>query len=349
MTLIRVSALVPLLALLTFTPLTAKNLGHRMGGDVYQPENTLYCYQKALAELQDSPEFHYVELDVQETKDGAIVVFHDTKTLKRLVPKSSENMAVLEPLLRVKKFGAIRIGDLTLAQVQRLTLAKNARIPTLKMVLEASIRWKLTKPMLIEIKSLRSDACRSALLSLVVPYRSRLKVDFLAFPAAFRSSFPDPLRWKCALRKHDFRVYTALKPKTAEFDLAAGTPPPAGVRFRTVVAETDFVISQSAGRTVEFPISLPDTRGSGFKLRVGIEHGYDDTGDKGVRFRLRGEPEKDLLREFSKAKGWRWFELPLESLSDLTLVVEDEDTKLSGRHPGNRGRVKVTLSYVGEE
>ena len=349
MSLYCVRVLLPLLALLLSVPVGAQNLGHRMGGDVFKPENTLYCYEKALAELQHSPEFHYVELDIQETKDGEIVVFHDTKSLRRLVPKSPENMAVLKPLLGVKKFTEIGISDLTLAQVQGLTLAENAKIPTLQMVLDASVRWKLRKPMLIEIKSLHTDTCRAQMISLVASYRDRLKVDFLAFPAAFRSAFPDPFRWKHALKKHDFRVYTARKPKTDRFDLAGDMQASPRLQFRTVLSEADFEISKSDARSIQFPISVPAIDGSDVKLRVGIEHGYDDSGDRGVRFRVVSGAEAELLSEVSKARGWKWFELPLQSRSSLTLVVEDEDTSLSGSYPGNKGRVKVAVSFVRAE
>ena len=69
-------------------PLAADNLGHRLGGDVFKPENTLHAYRQALEKLQDDGDFEYVELDVQETSDGAIAVFHDTTTIKRIVPKT---------------------------------------------------------------------------------------------------------------------------------------------------------------------------------------------------------------------------------------------------------------------
>lgn len=340
-----------LLAALLLTlllPMSAEgNLGHRLGGDVFKPENTLVCYRKALATLQDRADFHYVELDVQETRDGGIVVFHDTRSIKRLVPRSPDNLAVLRPVLKDRSFASIRIADLTTAQVLQLQLAKGARIPTLEAVLKASVAWTLRKPMLIEVKSIRTDACRRALIELVAPYRARLTVDFLAFPAAYRASFPDPLRWRVALKRHRFKVFTALKPKTAANDLARlDGAVEGGRRFRTVLAETPFQIKTADARTVRFPVALPSLKGSAFAVRVGIEHGYDDTGDRGVRFRLSNGAGEVLLNGFSRARGWQWFEVPVDPAAELTLAVEDRDTRLTGRHPGNGGRVKVNLRYA---
>ena len=266
------------------TSLPAQNLGHRLGGDVFEPENTLHCYRRALRELQDDPKFHYAELDVQETRDGGLVVFHDTGSIKRLVPKSSRNRSVLRSLLKDTKFESIRIADLTVKQVQRLVLAKGARIPTLEEVLDASVRWKLEKPILIEIKSLRTDACRDRLLATVAPYRAKLAVDFLAFVDAFRASFPDPVRCKAALKKHGFKVYTAYKPKTDAHDLAKGVlPEHLELEFRTVLPETAFQIVDERARSRHYAISVPRMPGAEFRLRIGIEHGYDDSGDRGVR------------------------------------------------------------------
>ncbi len=66
----------------------AGNLGHRLGGDIYKPENTLYAYNKALKSLQNKKEFKNVEFDIRESKDGELIVFHD-QTINRIVPKTN--------------------------------------------------------------------------------------------------------------------------------------------------------------------------------------------------------------------------------------------------------------------
>lgn len=169
---------------------TGKNLGHRMGGDIYQPENTLYCYKKLLAASHRSAHLQYVELDIQESRDGTPVVFHDSGSIARIVPATKRNRRIVGQLASQAKFNAVKISDLTVAQITNLQLANNARIPTLRDVLDASVRWRVQKPILIEIKSIRTDACRQNLIELVAAYRDRLAVNFLAFAKNFESSFP---------------------------------------------------------------------------------------------------------------------------------------------------------------
>ncbi len=336
-----------LLVLLLSPPVAARNLGHRLGGDVYGPENTLHCYRQALEHLQDKPEFEYVEFDVQETLDGALVVFHDTHGIRRIVPSSPANLTVLAESLRDRPFEEIRIEHLTLEQVRGLRLDQDARIPTLEEVLNASVEWRLRKPMLIEIKSLRTDACRESLLALVARYRDSLRADFLCFPDRFRDSFPDPLRWKLAFRRAGFRVYTPLLPKTAAFDQVADAPRDRSKdEFRTVIDEREFRLGANGTRTLRIPLPLPPAEGTDHRLRVGIHHGYDDTGDRGVRVRLTDAGGRVRWSGFSRSRQWQWFETPLADGSSLTLEVEDLDTRVTGENPGNAGRVAATLVFA---
>ena len=330
--------------------LEAKNLGHRMGGDKYKPENTLYCYKKALAHLQDKNDFLYVELDIQETKDGQIVVFHDTNSIKRLVPQSRHNLKILKDILHKKKFDKIQISDLTLSQTNKLSLEKNTHIPMLEEVLKASVKWKLRKPMLIEIKSLKSDKCRNDLISLVLKFTQSLDINFMAFHANFYQSFPDSLRWKSMFKKNGFKVYTAKKPKIDEFDFTKdASESVANWNFTTLLPEEPFVINSEKTRTLPFSIKLPKKRNKNDVLRIGIYHGYDDSGDKGVNFRLLDEEENLLMADSAKSKNWQWFEVVIGKNIELILYIEDYDTKLTGRYPGNCGSVKATLVSKGKD
>lgn len=346
MTVVYTKVIAPILLFLFLGSPYAGNLGHRMGGDVYKPENTLYCYQLALKNLQHDSKFHYVELDVQETFDGKLVVFHDTNTIKRIVPKSKRNLAILRPVLKTKKFSKIRIRDLKLKQIQKLVLANDARIPTLKMVLDASVKWKLRKPMLIEVKSIRTDACRTNLIDVVAPYRKKIHVNFLAFPNAFRSSFPDSYRWKISFKKHGFKVYTALREKSDKFDLTKDASlTDANLTFKTILPESKFLLGKNGIRTARFPMSVPRLKGK-LKLRVGIEHGYDDSMDRGVHYRVLDDKDKVLKKGFSSSRGWVWIEIPTEPMAKLTLVIDDQDTKSKGKHAGNGGNVKASVSFL---
>ena len=85
---------------------------HR-GGDEVETENTLEAF-KYSSELG----FVYIETDVQATKDGHIVIFHD-HNLKRMAGINS------------------KIGDLTLAQIRSIELLEGGKIPLLSEALES--------------------------------------------------------------------------------------------------------------------------------------------------------------------------------------------------------------------
>jgi glycerophosphoryl diester phosphodiesterase len=85
---------------------------HR-GGDEVETENTLEAFQYS-SELG----FVFIETDVQATKDGHVVIFHDYN-LKRMAGLNS------------------KIGDLTLAQVKSIELLEGGKIPLLSEALES--------------------------------------------------------------------------------------------------------------------------------------------------------------------------------------------------------------------
>jgi len=86
-------------------------VGHR-GASSVSPENTLKAFQKAI-EL----EADYVEFDVQETRDGNIVVTHD-EDIKRITGKDG------------------LIKDMTLKELRKLNFGEGEKIPTLQELVE---------------------------------------------------------------------------------------------------------------------------------------------------------------------------------------------------------------------
>lgn len=108
------------------------NIAHR-GASAYAPENTLAAFDKAF-----KMKANYFELDVQMSKDGHLVLIHDT-TVDRTTN------------------GTGRVGDLTLAEVKQLDAGSwfdpsfaGERIPTLE---EALDRYRGKIGILIEIKN----------------------------------------------------------------------------------------------------------------------------------------------------------------------------------------------------
>lgn len=99
-------------------------VGHR-GAPVYLPENTIESFKKAIEVGVD-----FIECDVHLSKDGNIVVMHDTT-----VDRTTD--------------GKGYIKDFSLQELKRLSVQHADRIPTIEEVL------KLDFPMLIELKSFR--------------------------------------------------------------------------------------------------------------------------------------------------------------------------------------------------
>ncbi len=106
-------------------------IAHR-GASGYAPENTLAAFDQAIAMKAE-----FIELDVQMSKDGHLVVIHDT-TVDRTTN------------------GKGKVGDLTLAEIKKLDAGSwfgkrfaGERIPTLEEVLE---RYSGKIGLVIELK-----------------------------------------------------------------------------------------------------------------------------------------------------------------------------------------------------
>jgi len=110
-------------------------IAHR-GASGYAPENTMAAFEKALHMKAD-----YIELDVQMSKDGKLVIIHDTT-----VNRTTDIDSVLP----------VAVKDLTLAELRKLDAGSffgpqfaGERIPTFEEVLD---RYKGKIGMLIELK-----------------------------------------------------------------------------------------------------------------------------------------------------------------------------------------------------
>ncbi len=110
-------------------------IAHR-GASGYAPENTMAAFERALKMKSD-----YIELDVQMSKDGELVVIHDT-TVNRTTDIDSQL--------------PVPVQDLTLDELRKLDAGSyfgseftGERIPTFEEVLD---RYKGKIGMLIELK-----------------------------------------------------------------------------------------------------------------------------------------------------------------------------------------------------
>ncbi len=91
-------------------PSTPQIIAHR-GGPVYEPENTMAAFRNAVKVGAD-----WIEMDVQRTKDGVLVVIHD-ETVDRTTN------------------GAGRVKDLTLEQIRALDAGNGEQTPTFEEVI----------------------------------------------------------------------------------------------------------------------------------------------------------------------------------------------------------------------
>ena len=184
-----------------------RNFGHQLGGDVFDdlPGNTIESFLRAEQELVSQEDFLYYECDLRETKDHEIVIFHDW-SIGNLVVNASKDTP---------------IQNLRLADIRNLDLQAGCKIPTLEDILQCASKLETSKPILLEIKVLHSDAGRRKVLKTAQRYRDEfgLQIDFLAFRRNIWRSFPDEQKWLREFHEKGFRIYQAYRPKNAQYDL----------------------------------------------------------------------------------------------------------------------------------
>lgn len=154
------------------------NAGHRGGGHGYGghlQENTIEAL-RALAACDAASLMHtfaYLELDIHETADGELVVFHDA-TLKRALPEGhSINAAPTAALVQQGLDARVSpVSALTAAQVQSFHLGgqEGCHVPTLQKWLRVCLELGITKSLAVEVKTLQSDKGRQKLLDLLQGY-----------------------------------------------------------------------------------------------------------------------------------------------------------------------------------
>eukprot|EP00963_Diacronema_lutheri_P006990 scaffold625_cov324-Pavlova_lutheri.AAC.24 len=213
------------------------NPGHRAGAEGYQGrvvENTIEALERFRERRQvwDAP--CYVEVDVQETKDGALVLYHDVGGgLKRGFPPRETNRDVIRAVEgRGIPWSRARIRDLTLEEVQSMKLGEQsmAMVPTLDAFLSRCLQLAHTLTVAVEVKDLHSDKGRDAMVQSLATYKkARLDrhsqdkpsyeqfgwVCLLAFPSTFANCFgefgsSEWQRWCWAFNEADVPVRSCV-------------------------------------------------------------------------------------------------------------------------------------------
>lgn len=180
-------------------------IAHR-GASAAAPENTLAAIRQAIKEGTD-----WVEIDVQESVDGQVVVFHDSDFMKLAGVNRKIWEVTQEELLEIDvgssfdpKFNSERVP--TLSQVLELCKDKAGVNIELKyyghdqqleqrvidlveaqQMTEQVIYMSLEKDAVGKLKAMRPQSRSGLLLSVSVGDLSNLRADFLAINASFAS------------------------------------------------------------------------------------------------------------------------------------------------------------------
>ncbi|MBF0433329.1 MAG: hypothetical protein HQK83_18775 [Fibrobacteria bacterium] len=186
------------------------NIGHRLGGSIDDsiPENTIASLEHLLQTKKSSFRFLYIELDVRESKDSVLYVFHD-EDLERMVPlEKYGNKELLNDFVTINN-GAIMFNDLESGVINQINLSSDSiTIPRLQDVLSFINTKKINKKVYIEIKDLRSEKARTRLRELIRLYKDHQEIHLLAFKRNFISSFPEPRKWCNEFSENGVRVLT---------------------------------------------------------------------------------------------------------------------------------------------
>lgn len=157
---------------------------------VFAPENSLAAFRRAIRRG------YGIEMDLQLTKDGEVVVFHD------------------DDLFRMTNHGG-RVSDLTLEELKELSLHGTAeKIPTLRETLEL-VSGRV--PLLLELKlNSRDHSLMEAVSSLLSDYSGHYIIESFNTEVLhwFRRHHPKVLRGQLSanlLKKGEGRDYRFLR------------------------------------------------------------------------------------------------------------------------------------------
>lgn len=172
------------------------NKGHRVAAgrgehNADLPENSIAALEAALLgrdgkeAIQLHRNFQYLESDVQETRDGQLVLFHD-EDLERMFPNRAINhtayraifddpRVIWEVGFHASEPSELKVRDLSLEQLRTLVLAdsRSERIARFEEFLERSAAWGLIKPVAVEVKDLYSDGARSRYVTFLADFRDQ--------------------------------------------------------------------------------------------------------------------------------------------------------------------------------
>ena len=117
------------------------------------------------------------------------------------------------------------------------------------------------------------------------------------------------------------------------------------MKQKTLLEKVEFNIEKDKDRILKYKINIPEFERRHGLLRIGVEHSYDDAGDKGMNYYFADEKKCVVKSGFMSTKEVYWIEFEVTSKSKWTFVLEDLDTKFDGDFPGNGGHIQIELKY----
>jgi len=115
---------------------------------------------------------------------------------------------------------------------------------------------------------------------------------------------------------------------------------------RVLLPEEKWLIHNEETRVLRYPIDIPPYDGTGSILTIGIAHGADDAGDKGLNYELQSPEGQILQRGFLQSDDYEWIKYPADAGQKLVLLLKDADTSFEGNTPGNGGRLQIEVEVI---
>lgn len=118
------------------------------------------------------------------------------------------------------------------------------------------------------------------------------------------------------------------------------------------MAKREFAIPERS-RRVEFALEVPDESKSQAWLRIGVGHGYDESGggaigsgqedNSGVEYELQAADGTVVMRGSTASMDVEWFVYRVDPGSNWQFVATDADCRFEGGSVGNACSLTVEL------
>ncbi|MCM8532118.1 MAG: hypothetical protein NE330_13230 [Lentisphaeraceae bacterium] len=124
---------------------------------------------------------------------------------------------------------------------------------------------------------------------------------------------------------------TKVKPKYTESQLKEGV-----VLLPEIVTD----VKTEDDRIQKFEIETPFIKFGRIEIIVKIKHTYDDSGDKGMTYKLMSG-SRTVKKGFFSSRDWKEFTYTARSHEKLVFILEDKDTSFTKGAPGNGCSIEI--------